>query len=33
MKDRATAYLCENYVCKLPTSDPQVMAGLLANRK
>ncbi len=32
MKDRATAYVCENYVCKLPTSDPQVMAGLLENR-
>jgi uncharacterized protein YyaL (SSP411 family) len=32
MRDRATAYVCENYVCKLPTSDPQVMAGLLENR-
>ncbi len=29
MKDRATAYVCENYVCKLPTNDPQVMARLL----
>jgi uncharacterized protein YyaL (SSP411 family) len=29
MKDRATAYVCENYVCKLPTTDPQVMARLL----
>jgi uncharacterized protein YyaL (SSP411 family) len=29
MKDRATAYVCENYVCKLPTSDPQMMARLL----
>ncbi len=31
-KDRATAYVCENYVCKLPTADPQVMARLLENR-
>jgi uncharacterized protein len=29
IKDRATAYVCENYVCKLPTADPQVMARLL----
>jgi uncharacterized protein YyaL (SSP411 family) len=29
IKDRATAYVCENYVCKLPTSVPQVMARLL----
>jgi uncharacterized protein YyaL (SSP411 family) len=28
-KDRATAYVCENYVCKLPTTDPQVVAHLL----
>ena len=28
-KDRATAYICENYVCKLPTAAPQVMARLL----
>jgi uncharacterized protein YyaL (SSP411 family) len=32
MKDRATAYVCENYVCKLPTTDPKVMARLLENR-
>jgi uncharacterized protein len=29
MKGRATAYVCENYVCKLPTADPQVLARLL----
>jgi uncharacterized protein len=32
MKDHATAYVCENYVCKLPTTDPKVMARLLENR-
>jgi uncharacterized protein YyaL (SSP411 family) len=32
VKDRATAYVCENYLCKLPTADPQVMARLLENR-
>jgi uncharacterized protein len=26
---RATAYICENYVCNLPTADPQVVARLL----
>jgi uncharacterized protein YyaL (SSP411 family) len=26
---KATAYICENYVCKLPTNDPQVVARLL----
>jgi uncharacterized protein len=32
IKDRATAYVCENYICKLPTADPQVVARLLENR-
>jgi uncharacterized protein YyaL (SSP411 family) len=32
-KDRATAYVCEHYVCKLPTADPQVMARLLEGEK
>ena len=26
---RATAYICENYVCKLPSADPRVVARLL----
>ena len=29
LKDHATAYICENYVCKLPTTDPRVVARLL----
>ncbi len=32
MKDHATAYVCENYICKLPTTDPQVVAQLLDKR-
>lgn len=32
IKERATAYVCENYVCKLPTTDPQMMARFLENR-
>ncbi|MCL5006209.1 MAG: thioredoxin domain-containing protein [Acidobacteria bacterium] len=27
---KATAYVCENYTCKLPTSDPRQVAQLLA---
>jgi uncharacterized protein YyaL (SSP411 family) len=30
---KATAYVCENFVCQLPTSDPAVLARLLDNRK
>jgi uncharacterized protein YyaL (SSP411 family) len=26
---RATAYICENYICNLPTADPQLVARLL----
>jgi hypothetical protein len=29
---RATAYICENYVCKLPAADPRVVARLLHGR-
>ena len=32
MKDRATAYVCENYLCKVPTSDLEAMAGLLDDK-
>jgi hypothetical protein len=30
LEGKATAYVCENYACKLPTSDLRVMARLLA---
>ena len=33
MKNRATAYVCENYICKLPTVDPDVLARLLDNEQ
>jgi uncharacterized protein YyaL (SSP411 family) len=29
MKGRATAFVCEHYACKLPTSDPEKVAKLL----
>jgi hypothetical protein len=29
---KPTAYLCEDYVCKLPTTDPAILADLLKNR-
>ncbi len=32
IQDRATAYVCENYVCKLPTADPDVFAHLLDDK-
>jgi uncharacterized protein len=33
MKDgKATAYVCENYLCNLPTPDPNVVARLLDMR-
>lgn len=33
LNEKATAYICENYACKLPTSDIGVMAKLLDNKK
>jgi uncharacterized protein len=30
---RATAYVCQNYICNLPTTDPQVMQKLLIPAK
>jgi len=32
LNDKPTAYVCENYVCKLPTNDPAKLDGLLADR-
>jgi uncharacterized protein YyaL (SSP411 family) len=32
MEGRAIAYVCENYICKLPTADPDVLAGLLDDK-
>jgi uncharacterized protein YyaL (SSP411 family) len=32
LEGRATAYICEDYVCKLPTTDPKIVARLLEGR-
>ena len=29
---RATAYVCQDYTCKLPTNDPGTLRGLLDSR-
>ncbi len=31
--NQATAYVCENFVCQLPTNDLKILADLLARRK
>jgi uncharacterized protein YyaL (SSP411 family) len=31
--EKATDYICENFVCQLPSSDPAVVARLLDNSK
>ena len=31
--EKATVYICEDYACKLPTSDTSTMANLLENKK
>ena len=33
MGGQATAYVCENFVCQLPTTQPAVLARLLSGRK
>ena len=30
LQDKATAYVCENFTCQLPTTDPKKLASLLA---
>ena len=30
LNDRATAFVCESYVCQLPVNDPEALAGQLA---
>jgi uncharacterized protein YyaL (SSP411 family) len=29
IKGKATAYVCEDYLCRMPTSDPEVLGSLL----
>ena len=31
VEDRPTAYVCQNYVCQLPVTDPEALAGQLAS--
>jgi hypothetical protein len=31
--NKPTVYVCENYACQLPTSDPAVLSGLLTEQK
>jgi len=33
IEDKATAYVCQNFVCQLPTSDPAVVSRLLDTGK
>jgi uncharacterized protein len=33
LEGKPTAYICENYVCQLPTSDPEQVAKLLAPKR
>jgi uncharacterized protein YyaL (SSP411 family) len=32
LEGKATAYVCENYACRLPTNDPAVLASILDSR-
>ena len=33
VRGKATAYICENYVCKLPTTDPREVASMLDGKE